>query len=279
MGGEPLLRPHLVHKITYYAAKKGFWVYIPTNARLLRQDVIDRLLDAGVGTINFAVDAVDEKPGLAKAFNPVRPYFNYLVKRQYRYGVTVFFNMNICRNNHEDIKQLTEIARANGIATDYHLNESPMVEQSHFKHMKENSTFITPEDFPAVEALIDWIIEKNRAGYKMVDSVLRLQQMKRFLRHKVEPWQCRAGHNNVVVRVDGTLAPCFPMYSANYDWGSVGDHKFDAVQLNEMKRSCEPNCFSTLNSNLAMCYNDARVIRWVLKQAKGGFQAVSVSFE
>lgn len=279
MGGEPLLRPQFVHKIVYYAAKKGFWVYIPTNARLLRQDVIDRLLDAGTATINFAVDVVDEKPGLAKALNPVRPYFNYLCKRQYRYGTTVFFNMNICRNNHDDIKQLTEIARANGIATDYHLNESPMVEQTHFQHMRENNTFIRPEDFPRVDALIDWIIEKNRSGYKMVDSVARLNEMKAFLRGKVQPWKCRAGQNSLIVRVDGTLAPCFPMYSATYDWGEVGAQKFDVGQLSEMKQSCEPNCFSTLNSNLAMCYNDTRVIRWVLKQTKGGFQGVSGSFD
>src|SRR5579875_3339533 len=31
MGGEPLLRPQFVHKVVYYAAKKGFWVYLPTN--------------------------------------------------------------------------------------------------------------------------------------------------------------------------------------------------------------------------------------------------------
>jgi len=67
MGGEPLLRPQLVHKASYYAAKKGFWIYMPTNARLLRPDVIDRLADAGVAIFNFAVDAVDEKPGLPKA--------------------------------------------------------------------------------------------------------------------------------------------------------------------------------------------------------------------
>ena len=279
MGGEPLLRPDFAHKVVYYAAKKGFWIYIPTNARLLRPDVTDRLLDAGASTINFAVDVVEEKPGLAKALAPVRPYFNYLVKRQYRYGTTVFFNMNICRNNHEDIRRLTEIARENGIATDYHINESPMVEQSHFKHMQENSTFITPEDFPKVDELIDWIIEKNRAGYKMVDSVARLQQMKAFLRGKVEPWQCRAGYNSLIVRVDGTLAPCFPMYSVTFDWGEVGSHRFEAKQLKEMKHSCEPNCFSTLNSNLAMCYNDTRVIRWVLKQAKGGFQGVNGSVD
>jgi sulfatase maturation enzyme AslB (radical SAM superfamily) len=39
MGGEPLLRPDFVHKVVYYAAKKGFWVYIATNGRLLRPEL------------------------------------------------------------------------------------------------------------------------------------------------------------------------------------------------------------------------------------------------
>src|SRR5262245_12107354 len=173
MGGEPLLRPDFAHKVIYYAAKKGFWVYLPTNAYLLRPEVIDRVADAGVATVNFAVDVVEEKLGLPKALNAVRKNFDYLIKKQYRYGYSVFFNMNICRTNLEDIRQLTEIAHDNGIATDYHINESPMLEQPHFQHMDENSTYISQDDWPKVDALIDWIIEKNKSGYKMVNSVKR----------------------------------------------------------------------------------------------------------
>jgi MoaA/NifB/PqqE/SkfB family radical SAM enzyme len=279
MGGEPLLRPDFAHKVIYYGAKKGFWVYLPTNARLLRPSVIDRIADAGVATINFAVDAVDEKPGLPKALNPVRQYFDYLVKRQYRYGYTVFFNINICKNNLEDVKQLTEIARDNGIATDYHLNESPMTEQSHFQHLHDNITFITPEDYPKVDELVDWIIEKNKSGYKMVNSVRRLTEMKAFMRGKIQEWNCRAGQNSMIVRVDGSLAPCFPMYSATYDWGVIENHRFAVEQLAEMKQACQPHCFSTLNHNLAFCYNDGRVIRWVARQAMRGFQGVTGSFD
>jgi MoaA/NifB/PqqE/SkfB family radical SAM enzyme len=62
MGGEPLRRPQFAHKVVYYAAKKGFWIYIGTNGRLLRPEVADRLGDAGVSVFNFAVDAWDEKP-------------------------------------------------------------------------------------------------------------------------------------------------------------------------------------------------------------------------
>jgi len=67
MGGEVLLRPQFAHKVIYYAAKQGFWVYLPTNGRLMKPDVIDRVADAGVATVNLAVDAWDRKPGLPKA--------------------------------------------------------------------------------------------------------------------------------------------------------------------------------------------------------------------
>ena len=280
MGGEVILRPPFVHKVIDYAARKGFWTYIPTNGRLLKPAVIDRLADAGVATFNLAVDAVEEKPGLPKALAPIRSYFEYLVRKQYRYGYTVFFNINICRNNLDDVKTLTEIAHDYKISTDYHINEAPLLDQPHFKHLDENPTYFRPEDHERVDELIDWLIEKQQSGYGMLNSVERLAEMKQFLRgaHQ-QPWNCRAGQNTLIIRVDGTLAPCFPMYSATHDWGTVGAPKFDRAQLSGMKTSCEPNCFSTLNHIVGWCYNDGRVIRWIAKQALHGFQGVRGNLE
>ena len=45
-----------------------------------------------------------------------------------------------------------------------------------------------------------------------------------------------------------------------------------------MKKECQTHCFSTLNHNLGFCYNDSRVLKWVLTQAKHGFQGVTGSF-
>ncbi len=319
MGGEPLLRPQVVHKIVYYAAKKGFWVYIATNGRLLKPDLADRLGDAGVAIFNFALDAWDEKPGLPKALVPVRRNIEHIMRKQYVHGYMVFLNMNICRNNMEDIRQLTEFAREHRIATDYHLNETPMLEQDdHFKHLHDNPTYIFPEHWREVDHLIDWLIVKNREGYQMVNSIPRLKEMKAFLRMssgldlrqvgwngdgtggdgsgeklaampgvvqtgagdlRFTDWNCRAGQNNVIVRTNGTVAPCFPMYGASYDWGTIEGHKFEARQLREMKRTCEQHCFSTLNHNLAYCYNDARVLKWLWKQGRRGFKGGAQSFE
>jgi len=320
MGGEPLLRPAFVHKVVYYAAKKGFWIYIATNGRLLRPDVADRLADAGVAIFNLALDAWDEKPGLPKALVPARQNLECLMRKQYVYGYMVFLNMNICRNNLEDIRLLTEYAREHRLATDYHLNETPMLEQdAHFKHLNENPTYIRPEDWCAVDELIDWLIARNKSGYQMVNSVPRLQEMKAFMRMssgldlspvgwygdgtsagadgeellatmpgivrdeggglRFTDWNCRAAQNNVIIRADGSVGPCFPMYAATYDWGTIDGHKFDSGQLREMKKTCQRHCFSTLNHSLGYCYNDARVVKWLWKQARNGFRGGARSFE
>jgi MoaA/NifB/PqqE/SkfB family radical SAM enzyme len=278
MGGEVLLRPKFVHKIAYYAAKKGFWIYVPTNGRLMREEVIDWLGDAGIAIVNLAVDSVEDREELPKALNPILPYFKYLIKKQYVYEFSVFFNINITRINIDDVKQLTEIAHDSGIATDYHINESPMLDQPHFKHGNGNSTFITKEDWPKMDGLIDWLIEKNRSGYKMVNSIHRLGEMKAFMRGKLQEWDCRAGQNSFIIRTDGTLAPCFPMYPANHDWGVAGDPRFNSKYLSRIKRECQPHCFSTLNHNLAYCYRISRALKWTLKQALHGFRGTTGSF-
>ena len=65
------------------------------------------------------------------------------------------------------------------------------------------------------------------------------------------------------------------MYSANYDWGTIENHKFKLGPLKEMKKSCQPHCFSTLNHIVGFCYNDTRVIKWLFKQAMHGFQGIT----
>lgn len=280
MGGEVLLRPDFTHKIVSYAAKKGFWVYLPTNGRLMKPDVIDRMADAGVAVFNLAVDAWDVKPGLPKAIVPIRQYFDYLVKKQYKYGYSVFLNINICRNNLEDVRQLTQLAHDSGIATDYHICESPMMDhEDTFEYSDDNPVFIRPEDHAPIGELIDWLIEKQNSGWDMVNSVQRLAEMKKFIKNELDNWNCRAGLNSLIIRVDGTLAPCFPMYSANHDWGTIENPKMEVSQLKNMKTECQSSCFSTLNHILAFCYNDARVIRWLMRQAVNGFQGVRGNME
>jgi len=105
MGGEPLLRPKFIHKIVHYSAKKDIFVYLPTNGRLMKPDVIDlrpkaMILLAGTNDLSRGTD--------------LRTIENNLI-------------------------MITELARANNIkvmlcsilpVSDYHKTENPRFEMS-----------------------------------------------------------------------------------------------------------------------------------------------------
>jgi MoaA/NifB/PqqE/SkfB family radical SAM enzyme len=203
----------------------------------------------------MAIDCIREKPGLPKALDPIRANFDYLVKQQNRYGYTVFLSINITRSNLEDVRQLTEFSRENGIGTAYHLCES-----------SPGHTAFRSEDLDPVDELLDYLIERNRAGYAMVNSTEHIRAMKSLLRGAVAPWPCRGGQNMVICRTDGTVAPCYPMRESDHDWGAVGCEKFDACQLAEMKQTCSGSCFSTVGFMLANYYDVGRVAREVSAQ-------------
>jgi MoaA/NifB/PqqE/SkfB family radical SAM enzyme len=126
------------------------------------------------------------------------------------------------------------------------------MEQDHFKHLDENVTYLTPDDWSKVDDLLDYLDDKrHNEGYKMVNQSKHMQEMKQLMRGSVPPWKCRAGQNSLIIRTDGTLAPCFPMYSATHDWGTIENPKFDNAQLDEMKKECSTHCLSTCNYILA----------------------------
>ncbi|MGI8555297.1 MAG: radical SAM protein [Pyrinomonadaceae bacterium] len=278
MGGEPLVRPKFIHKIVYYSAKKGIFVYLPTNGRLMTNDVIDRLGDAGIANVNLAVDSVKFRKQLPKSLDTIRPQFEYLVSQQRKHGYTVMFNINITRINHDDVRELTQIGHDMGIACDYHINETPMMEQTHFKHLHENDTYLRSDDWDKVDGLLDWIEERRDEGYKIINPKMHIVEMRKLMRGAIPPWDCRAGQNSLIIRTDGTLAPCFPMYSATHDWGTIENSKFEVKQLDEMKKECSKHCLSTCNYILGYCYNTSRVIKWGLKQAMNGFRGATGSF-
>jgi len=271
MGGEPLMRKDFVLKVIQYGSSKGFFMYLPTNAYLMDKDFIDKVGKAGVAAVNFAVDCVEPKPGLPKALMAVEPQFRYLVKQQEKYGYIVFFNMNITSKNIKDIKLLTEIAHDNGIGVDYHINEPPpkFVDVSH-TNPEQDALYIRPEQYGEVDELLDWIIVKARKGYTMVNSIPHLEAMKDKMRGKPVKWDCRAGHNGVLIKPDGSLSPCFDLITHDHDWGKIWKPKFDKDELTKVKRKCAGNCLSTCFYTIGHYYDPAAIWEWMAKHASLG---------
>jgi MoaA/NifB/PqqE/SkfB family radical SAM enzyme len=271
MGGEPLLRKDFVVEIIRYGAENGFFMYLPTNGYLLDEPLIDEIGRAGVAAINLAVDCVAPRKGLPKALLSIEPQFRYLVERQKKYGYLLFFNINICRTNIKDVKLLTEIAHQNHIGTDYHLNEPPqgMANVDHYEH-PDDGLHLTPDQYNEVDGLLDWLIDKQRQGWPMVNSIEHLKAFKERMRGVMRPWDCRAGHNAALIRTDGTLSPCFNLISYDHDWGRIWDPKFEKEELRALKENCAPFCSSTCFYNISHYYNLRAIPEWVRKHVRVG---------
>ncbi|MBW2981492.1 radical SAM protein [Candidatus Woesearchaeota archaeon] len=271
MGGEVLLRPGFILDVINYGVKQGFFVYLPTNGYLLTKDFIDKAGRAGVAAINLAVDCVTLKPGLPKALMSIEKQFRYLVKKQEEYGYVLFFNINITSKNLKDVKMLTEIARANGIGTDYHVNEPPQTDQPHYQHNREEALYIKEEQFEEFDELMDWLIDKNKQGYPMVNHPYHFEHMKKFVRGEYEPWKCVAGKNGCFIKMDGSLSPCFGLQSSDMDWGKIGNSNFDQEKLDEIKKECNKHCLSTCFYTSGKYYGSfPDMYRWIMKHTKLG---------
>ena len=271
MGGEPLLRKDLILEIVRHGARNGFFVYLPTNGYLMDEAFIDEVGRAGVAAVNLAVDCVSPRKGLPKALLTVEPQFRYLVERQSEYGYLLFFNINICRTNIKDVRLLTEIAHQNRIATDYHLHEPPhgFVGIDHYEH-RDNALHVTPEQHHQVDELLDWLIEKQRQGWPMVNSIEHLVSFKDRMRGRMRPWDCRAGHNGALIRPDGTLSPCFDLITYDGDWGRIWEPRFEPERLRALKEKCLPNCSSTCFHTIGHYYNGRVFSEWIRKHLRAG---------
>lgn len=276
MGGEPLVRPDFIIALTRYATEKGFFVYLPTNGILMDEAFVEEIGQAGIAAINLAVDCLEPGAGLMKAFNRIERQFEYLVARENQYGYITFFNINITQNNIEDVKALTEIAHRYGIATDYHINEPPLMTYENYTQ-KESGGWITQSEVTAVDEIVDWLVEKNRHHYTMVNSVAHLQAMKSFIRHKSPSWPCRAGELSMVIRLDGSFSPCMEFYGSDEDWGSIYEGaKFDRDKLFRMKQDCSRRCLSTCNFQVSHYAGSMlHVFQWLAKHASAHMFGVS----
>lgn len=271
MGGEPLVRKDFILDVIRYGSESGFFVYLPTNGTLMDPAFIDAAGRAGVTAINLAVDGVAPRKGLPKALLAIEPQFRYLVAQQKKHGYILFFNINICGPNLRDVRMLTEIAHQNGIGTDYHLLEEPQttVGTDHYTH-RDHGLRIRPEQYEEVDALLDWLIEKQAEGWCMVNAPEHLRAMKDRLRGKIEPWDCRAGHNAALVKPDGSIAPCFDLITHPRDWGRIWEPDFDPEALRAAKATCLPHCSSTCFYNLGAYYKLRSLPTWLAKHAMMG---------
>jgi hypothetical protein len=93
------------------------------------------------------VDAVDIKQGCRRRWR----WSGNNLPSWFVNNTDTGLNINIRRNNLDDVRQLTEIAHDCESATDDHINESPLLEQDEHSSTQTKSVTYIEDGWPAVE--------------------------------------------------------------------------------------------------------------------------------
>lgn len=81
----------------------------------------------------------------------------------------------------------------------------------------------------------------------------------------------------MIIRLDGSFAPCFELYGSHEDWGNIHEgHRFDASRLDRIKKACSPHCLSTCNFQVQHYTRSILyTLQWVAKHAQAQFFGIS----
>lgn len=109
-GGEPLLRRDVFH-IARYAGGKGLWVVVGTNGVLITQDLVRRMIDAGIKGVSLSLDSLD--PAAHDAFRAVKGAWENTVngsKVLSEAGLPFIIQTTIARHNVHEIEAIARFA-------------------------------------------------------------------------------------------------------------------------------------------------------------------------
>jgi len=252
MGGEPLLLGDSLVEIIEYATSKRMFTYLPTNLSLLNARFLNDLITAGTGCIDAGIDAIEKRDGFDKNLAEAQQNFDLVLESRKR-GVHVKLNTVITRENVDDVYQLVELSRSKKIPISLHLieGEPPETPQKEYGWLQKNWHFRN-QDYPTLERLANWLIEKRKKGYPIANPAWYFERMKEMVRDGHHSgWKCLAGQHTLFINMRGEFAPCLALiWQENKKWGNLKEGKwpFDKQAMEAQLSICNSKCLSCSNT-------------------------------
>ncbi|MGZ4940282.1 MAG: radical SAM protein [Halobacteriota archaeon] len=114
-GGEALLRDDF-WQVAQHASDQGLYLSLATNGTLLTKDVVQRLVDVGVGYIEISLDSVD--PAKHDAFRGVKGTWDRTtagIKNVVAQGVYAGIANTITNDNYQELDALVRLSKNLGV--------------------------------------------------------------------------------------------------------------------------------------------------------------------
>jgi MoaA/NifB/PqqE/SkfB family radical SAM enzyme len=227
-GGEPLLLDDLEDKVQL-AADMGFFTLLLTNGDLLDASRLDRLLEAGLGSLSLSLDSLSED---AAAKAPWTLLKRLSEEPRIRPAVITPITRINLRSMPEIIRRVYELGL-------YLLIQPVFVPREHALHERASLDLCSPEEGKIFrQTLALWESCYGRSGYAglVLDYYTRAE--------RARPDACFMGTECVVVDSSGDVAPCFHRRDLTAGNLLTGDAAAVLARAFEQGRKvCDAHCF------------------------------------
>lgn len=246
--GEPLLNPELVNMIRYLS-DAGIRVSFFTNATLLKGEIAERLVESGLDTLKFSIDAADPEvfgsirrgASLEEVSRNIRD-FATLVRDSGRPTPRLCVMTTVMKDNASEIPEIVELVHSLG------------VDELQLKRMIPwadalNASRVSKEELQSVNSARD---TADRLHVNLnVGPLLRDQLDGKRTQPREAAGNCKWPWTGTYITVDGRVTPCCNLFDPDRAGiGNVFDEDFEDIwngtrlkQLrSELKRTLPKIC-------------------------------------
>lgn len=202
-GGEPLLHPDF-EELVLQAKSEGIITHCNTNGTLLTRRRAERLLDAGIDSINLSLDgaerSVHDRLRGAGSFDRALEGAECLVRAREQRNSTVrlLFVTRVCEETAKQVLKILDLCKETGF------------DGCSFMPLMEFAHGVSPPVRPSAALATRELLKAKREDYPVDNSDRYLKGMIRFFMGGAMPTRCSALHSSILVSSDQKIYPCVP---------------------------------------------------------------------
>ncbi|MEN6385820.1 MAG: radical SAM protein [Phycisphaerales bacterium] len=244
LGGEPMAWP-LIFDAIQKCTDKNVLTDMTTNGTLLDDKTIQQLGTAGLDYLNISVDGMN--PSVVTAKNSIfrKDILHLLKEAKKRFRMHFRINSVIYKNNFEEIKAMINFAKDQNIQISLGYIVEPLAKQQN----EGSGIHFRLEDKQLLDEIIDYIVNKKRQGYPIIDPEEYFKNVYKYLRGE-KFWNCNypTKYGWVNISPDGRIRSCTKKMDEL-------DLRYDELDINMIKNLREVLAQKTAVCNVH-CYSN-----------------------
>jgi len=229
-GGEPFLRKNKALEVAHYAASKGLWVHIGTNASLVNEELINELDRVGLGHLSISIDGPREMHDSIRNFKGSFDRILKVLELSKNAEFDIKINTVLSADTLDGIFKVIEIARTYScpiFIQPYNPYNSEILAMHSQKEISKRDSQWIPEDENAkLKYVVNNLIKlKKHEPTLLLNNLWHLKQMLNyFYKPFSQYYRCTTGYRNIHIAPNGDIVPCW------YFSKSVGNIKEKSIK-------------------------------------------------